>query len=115
MSHTTYNYTREKLGFEPDREERRLAHYAGVQRNGHHHGHNGQQPGGGGGSRNGDGGAGGAGGAHNTAGHGSSGGGANGYNNDYEDDLIGGIYEENLSKFKGLFLIIFFFSLLYFH
>ena len=31
MSHTTYGYTRDKLGFEPDREEPRLTHYAGVQ------------------------------------------------------------------------------------
>ena len=31
MSHTTYSYTRDKLGFEPDREEPRLTHYAGVQ------------------------------------------------------------------------------------
>ena len=31
MSHTTYSYTRDRLGFEPDREERRLQHYAGVQ------------------------------------------------------------------------------------
>ena len=70
MSHTTYSYTRDKLGFEPDREERRLTHYAGVQPtytngNGHHNGHNGQYQ---------------------------------------EDTMTGGVYEENLSKFKGLLL-----------
>eukprot|EP00090_Calanus_glacialis_P003456 TRINITY_DN1255_c0_g1_i12.p1 TRINITY_DN1255_c0_g1~~TRINITY_DN1255_c0_g1_i12.p1 ORF type:complete len:5152 (+),score=1465.32 TRINITY_DN1255_c0_g1_i12:61-15516(+) len=67
MSHTTYSYTRDKLGFEPDREERRLTHYAGVQTtytngNGHH---------------------------------------TNGHNGHYQEDtMTGGVYEENLSKFK---------------
>ena len=71
MSHTTYSYTRDKLGFEPDREERRLTHYAGVQTtytngNGHH---------------------------------------KNGHNGHYQEDtMTGGVYEENLSKFKGLLL-----------
>ena len=69
MSHTTYGYTRDRLGFEPDREERRLQHYAGVttykngttyQKNGHTNGH---------------------------------------YN---EDFLTGGVYEENLEKFRGV-------------
>ena len=70
MSHTTYGYTRDRLGFEPDREERRLTHYAGVTTssytngNGHHNGHNG---------------------------------------NFHEEAMTGGVYEENLSKFKGLF------------
>ena len=69
MSHTTYGYTRDKLGFEPDREERRLAHYAGVvhHQNGHTNGHTNHQA-----------------------------------NNDMYDLNNGGIYEENLSKFKGL-------------
>ena len=83
MSHTTYNYTRDRLGFDPDREERRLAHYAGVN-----NGHNGAvvpSP--------------------------KTNGGSNGHKNDYENDLIGGIYEENLSKFKGLFLIFSFFKI----
>ena len=67
MSHTTYGYTREKLGFEPDREERRLAHYAGVQphNNGYANGH------------------------------------ANNGHYYAKEDPNGGIYEENLSKFKG--------------
>ena len=70
MSHTTYGYTREKLGFEPDREERRLAHYAGVNGNGGY-----------------------------ANGH------TNGGGDRYvkEDHHTGEIYEENLSKFKGLF------------
>ena len=69
MSHTTYGYTREKLGFDPDREERRLSHYAGVnQSNGYSNGHT-------------------NGGARYTR----------------DDHVVGGIYEENLSKFKGLF------------
>ena len=70
MSHTTYGYTRDRLGFEPDREERRLQHYAGVttyqngktyHKNGHSNGH------------------------HN------------------EDILTGGVYEENLEKFRGVY------------
>lgn len=67
MSHTTYGYTKEKLGFEPDREERRLSHYAGVKQNNGHA--------------------------------------ANGHGNGHHylvEDHIGGVYEENLSKFKGL-------------
>ena len=82
MSHTTYNYTRDRLGFDPgDREEKRLQHYAGVttyQTNGasysqsvrtqsvHHHGA------------------------------------TNGNGSHYQEDILtGGVYEENLEKFRG--------------
>ena len=82
MSHTTYNYTRDRLGFDPgDREEKRLQHYAGVtsyQANGasysqsvrtqsvHHHGA------------------------------------SNGNGSHYQEDILtGGVYEENLEKFRG--------------
>ncbi len=65
MSHTTYGYTRERLGFDPDREERRLSHYAGVQ--------------------------------PNTNGN------TNGRINGHQEASVTGIYEENLSKFKGLY------------
>ena len=82
MSHTTYNYTRDRLGFDPgDREEKRLQHYAGVtsyQTNGasysqsvrtqsvHHH----------------------------SA--------SNGNGSHYQEDILtGGVYEENLEKFRG--------------
>eukprot|EP00092_Neocalanus_flemingeri_P021691 GFUD01023529.1.p1 GENE.GFUD01023529.1~~GFUD01023529.1.p1 ORF type:complete len:5553 (+),score=1484.06 GFUD01023529.1:557-17215(+) len=67
MSHTTYGYTREKLGFEPDREERRLTHYAGVQ-------------------------------SSYTNGNGQHTNGHNGHSK--VDTMTGGVYEENLSKFK---------------
>jgi hypothetical protein len=75
MSHTTYTYTRDRLGFDPDREERRLSHYAGVQpyANGHH-----------------------------AAGNGVAA--SNGHHpqqqKHHHEDMSGGIYEENLSKFK---------------
>ena len=69
MSHTTYGYTREKLGFEPDREERRLANYAGVV----------QQKG-----------------TSYANGH------TNGHHDRHDNHSNSGVYEENLSKFKGL-------------
>ena len=82
MSHTTYNYTRERLGFDPDREERRLSHYAGVDQR--TNGHNGN-------------------GSAVAVQNGNSIAGGGGYKNTYQEELIGGIYEENLSKFKGLY------------
>ena len=70
MSHTTYGYTRDRLGFEPDREEPRLTHYAGVQ-------------------------------TYQTNGHSRAT--TNGRTVHHADhqEQFGGVYEENLSKFKG--------------
>jgi hypothetical protein len=73
MSHTTYGYTRDRLGFEPDREKPRNAHYAGVTTypgNGHSYS-NGKQAGA-----------------------------AKPHHADHQEQF-GGVYEENLSKFKG--------------
>ena len=75
MSHTTYNYTRDRLGFEPDREEKRLQHYAGVTT---YHSSNGY---------------------HSTVTRTSH---SNGHHQYQEDILTGGVYEENLEKFRGL-------------
>ena len=70
MSHTTFGYTKNRLGFEPDREERRMTHYAGVS-------------------------------TYTANGHPVNGPSTNGH---YEvDTMTGGVYEENLSKFKGGF------------
>lgn len=74
MSHTTYNYTRDRLGFEPDREEKRLQHYAGVTTYQNGNGYHGTVTR----STN-----------HHTNGH-------------YQEDILtGGVYEENLEKFRG--------------
>ncbi len=80
VSHTTYTYTRDRLGFDADREERRLSHYAGVQpyANGHTHAGNGGV-------------------VHSSSSN------SNGHKHQQHEDMSGGIYEENLSKFKGLF------------
>ena len=81
MSHTTYNYTRDRLGFEPDREEKRLQHYAGVTSytNTSHHSYNGATV-----SR-----------SHHQHTNGSS--------THYQEDILtGGVYEENLEKFRGV-------------
>ena len=75
MSHTTYSYTRNRVGFEPDREERRVSHYAGVS-------------------------------AYTANGHPPNGPQANGQQLYLEDTMTGGVYEENLSKFKGELIII---------
>ena len=73
MSHTTYNYTRDRLGFEPDREEKRLQHYAGVTTYQNGNGYHGTV------TRS----------NHHTNGH-------------YQEDILtGGVYEENLEKFRG--------------
>ena len=71
MSHTTYGYTRDRLGFEPDREEPRLTHYAGVQ-------------------------------TYQTNGHSraTTNGRTERHHADHQEQF-GGVYEENLSKFKG--------------
>ena len=72
MSHTTYNYTRDKLGFDPDREEKRLQHYAGVTTYQNGNGYHGTVR------------------THNGNGH------------HYQEDILtGGVYEENLEKFRG--------------
>ena len=80
MSHTTYGYTRDRLGFEPDREERRLQHYAGVttyQTNGSSYSHSVRTQ---------------------SSYHGAS----NGNGSHYQEDILtGGVYEENLEKFRG--------------
>ena len=73
MSHTTYGYTRDRLGFEPDREERRHQHYAGVTT--YQNGSSSYQK--------------------QKNGHSS-----NGHHN--EEFLTGGVYEENLEKFRGV-------------
>ena len=81
MSHTTYNYTRDRLGFEPDREEKRLQHYAGVTTytNTSHHSYNGATV--------------------RSASHHQH---TNGSSTHYQEDILtGGVYEENLEKFRG--------------
>ena len=82
MSHTTYNYTRDRLGFDPgDREEKRLQHYAGVtsyQTNGASYSQSVR--------------------TQSVQHHSAS----NGNGSHYQEDILtGGVYEENLEKFRG--------------